>query len=239
MASSGRIDVTIVGGGMITYDLILPCVYHLQRIGVVDRIAVCALNSPPLKALKESPEIGQAFPGQSFTPHPSLDEPPDKAFPDLYKEVLAGMSPRNAAIVAMPDPLHYAVVMEALKNNQHVLCVKPLVLKYAQAEEIEALAWDKGLFVGVEYHKRFDRRSLMAKRHYAEGHFGEFIMGEAKMIEPYYYRHSNFQSWFTTDKTDPFVYVGCHYVDLVCFITGLKPSAVSVSGVKGRFPNGS
>ena len=27
----------------------------------------------------------------------------------------------------------------------------------------------QGLFVGVEYHKRFDRRSLMAKRHYAPG----------------------------------------------------------------------
>ena len=58
------------------------------------------------------------------------------------------------------------------------------------------------------------------------------------MIEPYYYRHSNFQNWFTTDQTDPFVYVGCHYVDLVQFITGLRPVAVSVSGVKGRFPNG-
>ncbi|HNT88945.1 MAG TPA: hypothetical protein PKL84_13865, partial [Candidatus Hydrogenedentes bacterium] len=31
---------------------------------------------------------------------------------------------------------------------------------------------------------------------------------------------------------------GCHYVDLVYFITGLRPTAVSVTGVKGRFPNG-
>jgi predicted dehydrogenase len=63
-------------------------------------------------------------------------------------------------------------------------------------------------------------------------------MGEAKMIEPYYYRNSNFQNWFTTEQTDPFVYVGCHYVDLVYFITGLRPIELSVSGVKGRFPNG-
>jgi hypothetical protein len=63
-------------------------------------------------------------------------------------------------------------------------------------------------------------------------------MGEAKMIEPYYYRHSNFQNWFTKDKSDPFTYVGCHYVDLVYFITGLRPVEVSVRGVEGRFPNG-
>lgn len=58
------------------------------------------------------------------------------------------------------------------------------------------------------------------------------------MIEPYYYRRSNFQNWFTVEQTDPFTYVGCHYVDLVCFITGLRPVSVSVSGIKGRFPNG-
>lgn len=223
---------------MITNDLILPSIYHLQRTGVIGEIGVCALNSPPLKALAESPELKSAFPGQGFTPYPALAEDPKKLFPDLYKQVLAKMPPRQAVVVAMPDQLHYAVVKEALARDQNVLCVKPLVLKYEQAVEIEKLAMEKGLFVGVEYHKRFDRRSLIAKRQYALGHFGSFAMGEAKMIEPYYYRSSNFQNWFTCDKTDPFVYVGCHYVDLVYFITGLRPVEVSVSGVKGKFPNG-
>ncbi len=222
---------------MITNDLILPCLYHLQR-SIVGDIHICALNTPPLQALKDNPELAEAFPGHGFTPHPGLDGPADQNFPDRYKEVLAGMSPRNAVVVAMPDQLHYEVVMEALKNDQHVLCVKPLVLSYAQAVEIEDFAREKGLFVGVEYHKRFDTRALMARRQVRAGDFGEFVMGEAKMIEPYFYRFSNFQNWFTSDRTDPFTYVGCHYVDLVCFITGLKPVAVSVSGVKGTFPNG-
>lgn len=236
--STMPLDVTIVGGGMITYDLILPSIYHLQRTGVVKDINVCSLDSAPLKALKESKEIADAFPGQDFNAHPSVNESPDKKFPDLFKEVIAGMKPRQIVIVAMPDQLHYPVIMEALKNNQHILCVKPLVLKYAQTVEIEKIAIEKGLFIGVEYHKRFDRRSLMAKRSYELKQFGEFVIGEAKMIEPYFYRTSNFQNWFTCDKTDPFVYVGCHYIDLVCFITGLKPVEVSVSGIKGKFPNG-
>ncbi len=235
---SKPIDVTIVGGGMITNDLILPSIYQLQRAGIAGSIDVCALNNPPLKALKENKAIAEAFPEQEFTPHPSLDESPDSSFPDLYKEVLAGMKPRQAVVVAMPDQLHYQVVSEALKADQHVLSVKPLVLSYAQAEEIKETAFSKGLFVGVEYHKRFDRRSLEARRRYRAGEFGEFRMGEAKLIEPYLYRHSNFQNWFTTDKTDPFTYIGCHYVDLVYYITGLKPVELSVAGVKGRFPNG-
>lgn len=233
-----KLDVCIVGGGMITNDLILPSIYHLQRLGVVGEISVAALNSGPLRALKESREIADAFPGQDFTACPSLDEPADRMFPELSKEVIARMKPRQAVVVAVPDQFHYDIVMQALKCDQHVLCVKPLVLKYEQSVEIEKLAYEKGLFVGVEYHKRFDRRALLARRQYRQGDFGDFRIGEAKMIEPYFYRYSNFQNWFTTDQTDPFVYVGCHYVDLVYFITGLKPVELSVSGIKGKFPNG-
>lgn len=232
------VEVTIIGGGMITNDLILPSVYHLQRTGAVEKINICALNTPPLKALKDNPEFADAFPGQGFTAYPDLSEPTGRNFPELYKEVLSRMPPRQAVVVAMPDQFHYEVVKLALENNQHVLCVKPLVLEYKQTAEIEKLAHKKGLFVGVEYHKRFDRRALIARRSYALGHFGDFMMGEAKMIEPYFYRSSNFQNWFTSEKTDPFVYVGCHYVDLVYYITGLKPVAVSVAGVKNKFPNG-
>jgi D-galacturonate reductase len=232
------IDVTIVGGGMITNDLLLPSIYHLQRTAVVGKISICALNTPPLKALKDNAEIREAFPGQDFQAHPALSAPEEENFPELYKGVIASMDKRQAVVVAMPDPLHHQVVMQALASDQHVLCVKPLVLAYDQAEQIREEAFDRGLFVGVEYHKRFDRRSLLARRHYRLGHFGELRMGEAKMIEPYLYRHSNFQNWFICENTDPFVYVGCHYVDLVYFITGLKPTEVSVVGVKGTFPNG-
>jgi D-galacturonate reductase len=223
---------------MITQDLLLPSIYHLQRTESVGKLSICALNSAPLRALRESETFLQAFPGQDFEAHPGTAEDPARLFPQLYKEVLAAMPPRQAVVVAMPDHLHYEVVMEALRCGQHVLCVKPLVLRHDHAVEIGKIAYEKGLFVGIEYHKRFDRRALIARREYELGHFGEFKMGEAKMIEPYLYRSSNFQNWFTCDKTDPFVYVGCHYVDLVQFITGLRPVEVSVSGVKGRFPNG-
>ena len=232
------LDTVIVGGGMITHDLLLPAVYQLQRTGIVGNIAVCALDSPPLKTLKEADWLTQAFPGQDFTAHPDVTVDPAEKFPDRFREVIRAMAPRQIVVVAMPDQLHYMVLREALEHDQHVLCVKPLVLEYEQAMEIEKLAYDRGLFVGIEYHKRFDRRSLIARRDYELGNFGEFVMGEAKMIEPYFYRSSNFQNWFTSDRTDPFVYVGCHYVDLVQFITGLRPVELSVVGVKRPFPNG-
>ncbi len=233
-----KLEIVVVGGGMITHDQILPSLYQLQRKDVIGSIKVCALSSAPLAVLAESERFAEAFPGQGFEAFPSLDAPPDEMHPDLFKEVIAGLPPGNMVVVAVPDQMHDAVIRVALEHDQHVLTVKPLVPTYSQAVEIEQLALAKGLFVGVEYHKRFDRRSLDARALYQAGRFGEFRCGEAKMIEPYYYRHSNFQNWFTKENSDPFTYVGCHYVDLVYFITGLKPVEVSVRGVEGTFPNG-
>lgn len=228
----------VVGGGMITADLILPSLYQLQRRHLLAEITVCALSSGSLRTLAENEGIREAFPDSSFVAEPSLGEPAEKTYPDLYASLIDRMVPRQLVVVAVPDQMHYPVVMVALRGNQHVLCVKPLVLEHRQALEIEREARERGLFVGVEYHKRFDRRSLMARRDYRMGRFGEFMLGEAKLIEPYYYRHSNFQNWFTTEMTDPFTYIGCHYIDLVYFITGLRPAEVSVAGLRRRFPNG-
>ena len=43
---------------------------------------------------------------------------------------------------------------------------------------------------------------------------------------------------YIKDYTGMFTYVGCHYVDLVAFITGLKPTSVSVYGIREKYPNG-
>jgi predicted dehydrogenase len=236
--SEKPLDIVIVGGGMITHDQILPSIYHLERRGEVGTIGICALNSPPLRTLAAEPAFAEAFPGQSFTPYPALDTPDAEMHPESYKDVIAAMPPRNMVVVAVPDHFHDPVIRFALEHDQHVMTVKPLVLTHHQAVEIERLALGRGLFVGVEYHKRFDRRSLEARRQYRAGRLGEFRSGDCRLVEPYYYRHSNFQNWFTKENTDPFTYIGCHYVDLVWFITGLKPVEVTVRGVEGRFPNG-
>ncbi len=231
-------QVAIIGGGMITQVQILPAIYQLQKMGVVGEISICALDSAPLNALAKDETLAKAFPGQSFKAYPSLDTDPSEKFPDMFKELIGSLPKHSIVAVAMPDQLHYMVIKEALKNDQHILSVKPLVLKYEQAVEIEQEAYEKGLVVGVEYHKRLDDRALIARRQYREGLFGEFKIGHAEMNEPYYYRHSNFQNWCTCENSDMFTYVACHYIDQVHFITGLLPKSVSVYGIKDKYPNG-
>ena len=234
-----RPRMTLIGGGMITEIQILPSLYHLQNLGLIGDISICALNGAPLKKLAENQTLKKAFPGQSFKPFPDFNKVDlEKPFPDLYREVLENAPLQGIAVIAVPDQLHYEVIEAALNCNQHVLCVKPLVLKYKQAVKLEKLAYDKGLFVGVEYHKRFDDRSLIARQRYCSGDLGEFRLGYSTLIEPWYYRNSNFQNWCTTENSDMFTYIGCHYVDLVAFITGLKPVEVSLHGVIEEYPNG-
>ena len=229
-------QVLIVGAGMIVQDQILPSLYHLQRQARIAEISVCATSHATVRRLAEAESWSRAFPGHSFRMYP--DAPSHSPQPALYREIIARMPPRQIVVVAVPDQLHSEVILEALRHNQHVCAVKPLVLQHSQAGEIAREARSRGLLVAVEYHKRFDDRSLMARRAYREGHCGEFRLGTACLLEKWYYRNSNFQNWMTAENSDAFTYIGCHYVDLVHFITGLLPVSVSVYGILDRFPNG-
>ncbi len=228
-------EALVIGGGMIVHDQILPSLYQLQRLGRIGAISVCASTHDTVRRLAESETIRRAFPGQTFRLLPGA---PGERQPLLYRDILAQLPPRQIVVMALPDHMHHAVIMEALRRDQHVCAVKPMVLNRRHGVEIEEEARRRNLLVGVEYHKRFDDRSLMARRAYREGRFGEFRLGTACLLEKWFYRHSNFQNWMSAEHSDAFTYIGCHYVDLVAFITGLTPSAVSVYGVLDRFPNG-
>jgi D-galacturonate reductase len=220
---------------MITNDQILPSLYQMQRLGIIGQIGVVAQHRRTVLKLKISEQFAIAFPGQTFRDFPAEGDDPQ---PDLYRELIANMPAGNIVIAAVPDQLHFAVVMCALQHGQHVCCVKPLVLTARESLVIEQEARKRGLVVAVEYHKRFDDRSLMARGRYRKGMFGDFRLGTAALMEKWYYRHSNFQNWCTVENSDAFSYIGCHYVDLVHFITGLLPASVSVYGIRDKYPNG-
>ena len=63
-------------------------------------------------------------------------------------------------------------------------------------------------------------------------------MGEAKLIEPYYYRHSNFQNWFTLRQDRPLRLCRLPLCGPGVLHHRAEAGGGSVSGVKGRFPNG-
>ena len=97
---------------MITADLILPSLYHLQRLGRIGEISVCALGSGPLRALAENADIRAAFPGSTFTAQPPLSTPPEKSFAGALPAAgVAACRPAQVVFVAVPDQAHHDVVM--------------------------------------------------------------------------------------------------------------------------------
>ena len=70
-ASGGSpLRTLIVGGGMITHDQILPSIYHLQRLGAIEAITICASTRPRSATLAKDETFQRAFPGQDRSAAP-------------------------------------------------------------------------------------------------------------------------------------------------------------------------
>ena len=63
----------------------------------------------------------------------------------------------DAIVVAAPDPLHYELVMAALKRGLHVFCEKPLCYSPEEIADTIAARDTAGKLVQVGYMKRFDQ----------------------------------------------------------------------------------
>jgi predicted dehydrogenase len=61
----------------------------------------------------------------------------------------------KSVIVATPIETHYEIVKEALLNNKHVFCEKPITLRSSQAEELKEISQQRKLQIGVNYVQTF------------------------------------------------------------------------------------
>jgi len=142
-----------------------------------------------------------------------------EAYPDL--DVLA---------VCTPDHLHTEPVVAALAAGCHVLVEKPLCLATDEADRIIHLADANERVVCVDMHKRFDP-DHMRIRNDIRSRIGAPLYGTAVLEEPLEVSTSTFQ-WAA--QSDPFSYVGPHWVDLFHYYYGAKPVGLTAVGQKGR-----
>src|SRR4051794_30037954 len=61
----------------------------------------------------------------------------------------------DAVLIATPSRTHAGMVRAALERGLHVFCEKPFTLTVEDAEDLTALAREKGLVTQVGYHNRF------------------------------------------------------------------------------------
>ncbi|MBR3159604.1 MAG: Gfo/Idh/MocA family oxidoreductase [Atopobiaceae bacterium] len=115
--------------------------------------------------------------------------------------------------ISTPPQTHYALSKQALEAGKHVVCDKPFTETAAQAEELFALAAEKGVTVQCYQNRRFDSDFLTAKQVAASGKLGKVfeIVTHYDYWRPEFVRMSHEADY---DRMNGIVYGhSCHCVD--------------------------
>ena len=164
----------------------------------------------------------------SFTSYPG-DNSKD---PESYKVAIDALNPGDAITVFTPDPSHYPIALYAIERGIHVLLTKPAVKLLEQHQHLIGLAQEKGVYVFVEHHKRFDPAYNDAR--FKAKNLGEFNYFYGYMSQPKY-QLETFKSWAGRDS-DISYYLNSHHVDICDSMVrplGYLPVKVSASSSKG------
>ncbi len=234
----GLIKIALVGAGMFGGDVHLRTYANLQHAGLAAGLARLGLDAwardfAPIRfelvavATRSRPSAEDAcaqFRARTaHAPRAFWGETPWldllRAFPDL--DVLA---------VATPDHLHTPAILAALHAGVHVLTEKPMCLDLHEADEILTRAREKNRIVAVDMHKRYDPDHLRIREELAR-RIGEPLYGTAYLEEPLEVSTRTFQ-W--VEQSDPFSYVGPHWVDLIWHYFHSKPVSLTAVGQKKR-----
>jgi len=127
-----------------------------------------------------------------------------------------------AAVISLPDHLHYQVLHECASLGLHTITVKPFVETVAQAEEVIEAFQQRNLIGCVEFHKRFDHANLLLKNRLRNQSISRILIDysqDKKVVLEYFYK------WAANSNV--FQYLGVHYVDLIHWMTGAEPVEVN------------
>ena len=232
------LSVAIIGGGMFFDDIIGLTFKDFMRGGiggalnsigmshlasqVADiQIRVCAIGTRS----ESSGTAGRIVAGfaQDFPDHPI-----DACYGEtVWRDILQKHTP-DVLFVATPDHLHTRPILDALDAGCDVITEKPLCLSVAEVDQIVSAATQRERIVAVDMHKRFDPfvRDMMLG---AAEKYGPINRVRAVLEEPLEVSTEIF-AW--AEQSNPFAYVGCHWLDVVHHYLQVKPRAVFATGQK-------
>ena len=139
----------------------------------------------------------------------------------------------DAISIATPDAYHVQPAMEALKRGLHILVEKPLATTYDDGLKMVNLAKEKGLLLGVDFHKRWDPVAINV-REYLQKSKAFPIRGYMSMDDIIAVP----TEWFNWGShSTPIDFLGSHCVDLMRYYMGCEVKQVYATGVKKLLPS--
>lgn len=239
MTSADRsLNVAIIGGGMFFDDIIGQSFKDFMRGGVAGALTsigmshlapavadvginVCAVGTRSEKSGTAGRIVdwfSEEFPDQKI----------DACYGDsVWQDILNTHKP-DVLFVATPDHVHAQPILDALDAGCDVITEKPLCLSMDEADQIIARAAEAQRVVAVDMHKRYDPfiRDMVQK---APEQYGAINRVRAVLEEPLEVSTEIF-AW--AEQSNPFAYVGCHWLDVVHHYMNVKPVSVFATGQK-------
>jgi UDP-N-acetyl-2-amino-2-deoxyglucuronate dehydrogenase len=125
-------------------------------------------------------------------------------------------------VVCSPTEFHARNVLDALTAGRHVLAEKPIALTVREADEIAALAKDRGLMVSMISQRRFEPTHQKVKELIEQGVLGDLRLGHTQV---HWYRDDAYYAsapWRTTmaGGGGSIMNQGVHNVDLLRWLGG-------------------
>lgn len=160
--------------------------------------------------------------------HDLRREFPDTPFYSDYAEALAATKPDAVSINTWPDS-HAAYATMALNAGCHLFIEKPLAASVAEAEAIAALAARRKRKIVIGY---------ILRVHPSWMKFVEIgrTLGKPLVMRMNLNQQSSGSQWqvhrHLMQSISPIVDCGVHYVDVMCQVTGAKPTRVHAIGVR-------
>ncbi len=230
--------IALVGAGMFGGDVHLRTYAAVQRSGIAPHLARIGLDSFArelasiefqLAAIATRSEESARRACSQFAAATGC-EPKAYAGETPWVNLLRDSGSLDVLAVATPDHLHTEPILAGLRAGAHVITEKPMCLEMFEADEIVRHAREQGRLVAVDMHKRYDPDHLRIARE-LKSRLGEPLYGIAYLEEPLEVSTSTFK-W--VEHSDPFSYVGTHWVDLIYSYYGSKPVSLTAVGQKKR-----
>ncbi|BDF58071.1 dehydrogenase [Christensenellaceae bacterium] len=176
----------------------------LRRLGFVDVVALADIDDATAKAKAEQLSIGKSY--------------------GDYKNLLADPD-IDVVHICSPNSFHFQMAKEALLAGKHVVCEKPLTMTSEQAEELIALAREKGLANAVHFNIRFYPIIHEARAMIQNGELGTIFAVNGSYQQDWLFKETDY-SWRLEPKfsgdSRAVADIGSHWLDSVEFMTGIK-----------------
>jgi predicted dehydrogenase len=200
---SQKINAAIVGTGFIG-----PA--HLEALRRIPNIEVIGLVEVTQELADEKAAL--------------LGIPKAYTFEEMLKD-----SDIDVVHICTPNFLHYPQTKAVLEAGKHVICEKPLAVKIDEAEELVALAAEKGLVNAVHFNLRYYPMVRQMKTMREKGELGEVYSIMGSYLQDWLFLKTDYNWRLEPDKSGDsraIADIGSHLLDITEYVTGLKITEV-------------